>query len=74
MALLKVIFGEPLADTLPFFPVASGNCVEKRAVIRTLEATLLAAGQPITDDTGAKIYGGPFFPGLRGPHACLPRS
>ena len=61
LALLKVIFGEPLTDTLPLFPVASGNCVEKKAVIRTLEATLLAAGQPTTDDTGAKIYGGHSF-------------
>ena len=58
MALLTTIFGAPLDGDLPLFPDRAGNVMEKKRVVKTLEATVAMTGEAVVDETGANLFGG----------------
>ena len=50
-----------MREGLPLFPTKDGRPVEKRDVVKCIEATIEAKGDPLVTDTGAKMYGGHSF-------------
>ena len=50
-----------MREGLPLFPTKDGRPVEKRDVVKCIEATVAAKGDPLVTDTGAKMYGGHSF-------------
>ena len=59
--LLKAKFGQERYLDLPLFPNDQGVVVDKAIVVSSLEATVAAYGDPITNHSGARLDGGHSF-------------